>query len=338
MEYIYSFDALKKHTLSFEFVIEQYLEKANGVIDMFVTGVVKEVKDGKVLHKEMKSRTFSFKNKSDKQAQHDLNLSRIRYADEKKWILSVTNNESASEKLEVGIISETANKNPLFVDIYSKDKVYSYYIKGNNLAQLETGFVPPILEQTIVNYTFDQPGVPDGFIVDSSTFNNEMKAITTDGFNYTLPSDIQGDSIFTMKFNIVPTSLTGAVDGALFTVTIGLLGTLTVFSDNMSFLNTNYPNGAAINKTFKTPITDIKQLYDIVYKRESEVKFNGDGKGNLSISFNNEAMDATYDNTFNYNSIIMGGGIISESEDSEGNKIYERIKQNVDNISVTFKK
>lgn len=338
MEYIYSFDALKKHTLSFSFLIEQYLEKANGVIDMFVTGIVKETKDGKVLHKESKSRTFSFKNKSDKQVQHDLNLSRIRYADEKKWILSVTNNEASTEKLEVGVISETANKNPLFVDVFSGDKVYSYYIKGNNLAQLEAGFVAPILEQTIVNYTFDQAGVPDGFIVDSSTYNKQMQAITTDGFNYMLPSAIQGDTVFTAKFNLVPTALTGSLDGALFTVTFDTVGTLTVFPDRMSFLNTGYPNGAAINKTFANPITDLKQLYEIIYKRESEVQFSGNGKGSLAISYNGTTLDVTYDPTLNYMSIIMGGGIISEAEDDEGNKIYQRIKQNVDNIYVTFKK
>lgn len=338
MEYVYAFDALKKHTLTFQFAIDQYLEKANGVIDMYCRGTVIEKKDGRILHKESKSRTFSFKNKSDKQKQHDFNVSRIRYTPDKKWILSVSNNESIEEVLEVGIISDTANKNPLFVDIYSKDTVYSYYVKGNNLGILEANYKAPILEQTVVDYTFDQPGIPDGFVVDSSTFNSDIRAIQTEGFNYMFPSAIPENTSFTIQMNVLPVDLTGSIDGSIFTIVAKGIGAFTIYPTKMSFLGEGFPESSAIYKTFATPITDLTQLYDKVFKRESKAQIIGDGLGNLTLVFNNNSILTTYEPNQEFQHTSLVGGIISTSVDDEGNTIEERIKQNVDNISVTFKK
>lgn len=338
MEYIYSFDALKKHTLSFNFTIDQYLEKANAVIDVFCTGVVTETKNGKVLHKEAKSRTFSFKSKSDKQKQHDFNISRIRYAKQKKWILNITNNETNTEVLEVGIISETANKNPLFLDVYSNDKKYSYYLKGNNLAILEANYVAPILEQTIVDYAFNEPGVPEGFVVDSSSYNESMKAITTDSFVYSLPAEIPKETSFSVSMNVVPKELGLTPDGSLFSASINGIGEMIAYADHISYLGEGFPESQRISLQLKQPITAIGQLYENVYNKISKLQFICDGKGLLTISYMGEGIITQYDKDKDYQIVRVSGGLISSATENDGSVTNTLLKQNIDNITVKFQK
>lgn len=336
MRYVYSFDPMRTHTLDFKIIVEQYLEKANGVIEMFVTGVVTEIKDNKVLHKESKSRTFSFKNKTDKQKEHDLNINRIRYSNEKKWILNIVNNESITETLDVGIISDTAHLNPLFLDIYSEDKVYSYFIKGNNISILEKNYVAPILEQTVISYRFDEPGVPENFTVGTSRFNSAMKAIELDKFDYIMPYDIPQNTSFTVEMNIVPKKIETGLDGSLFKVQLDGLGEIVVYPKLMTFLKTGSPLENIESVNFTNEITSISQLYGQIYKKESKLQIIGNGKGGMTIIYMDQGLSTTYSTETAYNTLRFSGSELNQIIGGSGE--VNLSVNNIDNLTIKYKK
>lgn len=119
---------------------------------------VSEIMNGKKKRKEMKVSTFSFAPSSKDEAKHDIDFSRVRYAEQGKWIFTVTNNKDEEQKVTVGLITQSANKNPIGMDIYHNDD-FSAELKANTLAILEKNYIAPVLTQTLVNAQFEQPDI-----------------------------------------------------------------------------------------------------------------------------------------------------------------------------------
>lgn len=333
MKFIYSFDGNKTHQLEFIFKVLQYTEKAAGVVDILFSGEIKEILNGVTKRTEVGTQTFSFPPKAQNGIDHDIDFSRIRYSAQKKWIFSIVNNKEPGQKLEIGLISDTANKNPMFLDVFHDEIAYEMTLKGNNISILDENFEVPVLRQTIINYKFDAPGFPEGFTSSTSSYVANLQYLEVNEYTHTFPQAID-NAPFSIKANIAPMSLSSTKDASIFSYAVKGLGTFKLFRNRMQYL----AEGDSLidsKEVFFASEIQLVDFFENIFKGTSLLDISGDGLGRLTIKYKGETLQTTYDPLVPVSQIDFLGSVKLEAVTETP---QDRIRHAIDNLSVTFQK
>lgn len=340
MLFSYYFDTKKTHLLNCHFTVLQFTKKNAGVIDVMFSAEVSEIMNGKKKRKEMKVSTFSFAPSSKDEAKHDIDFSRVRYAEQGKWIFTVTNNKDEEQKVTVGLITQSANKNPIGMDIYHDDD-FSAELKANTLAILEKNYIAPVLTQTLVNAQFEQPGYPEGFFSVSGRYNKEFQMYTVSDFIQEFSEAIPEKAKFDITLNLAPSELIKDKN-EVFSLMIENLGTINLLKNGLEYKPYNGSSSDVIFDQYEKEITE-KDFFNNGFTTKSFIKLNGDGKGNLIISYNGRNISVTYDSQVEMSKITFKGTLkpLSDSlidEEKEKNNPKNWTKSTVDDIKVVYHK
>ncbi|UYX56131.1 hypothetical protein M3Y14_34690 (plasmid) [Bacillus thuringiensis] len=342
MLFSYYFDTKKTHQLNCHFSVLQFNKKTAGVIDIMFSAEISEVMNGKKKKKELKVATFSFTPPSKGEAKHDIDFSRVRYANEGKWIFTITNNKDEAQKVTVGLITATANKNPMGMDIYHDDD-FSAELKANTLAILEKNYVPPVLTQTLVNAQFEQPGYPEGFFSVSGMYNSEFQMYDLSDFTQDFAEPIPQHAKFDILLNIAPSEFIKDKN-EVFSLEINKLGTLKLLKNGLEYKAHNGSSSEVVFDQYEQEITE-KDFFNNGFTTKSFVKLSGDGEGNLIISYNGRTINTTYNSQAEILKMIFKGtlknlpdGLTDEDLEKEKKNPMNWIKSKVDAIKIVYHK
>lgn len=342
MLFSYYFDTKKTHLLNCNFSVLQFTKKAAGVIDIMFSAEISEVMNGKKKKKEMKVATFSFAPTSKDEAKHDIDFSRVRYAEQGKWIFTVANNKDEEQKLTVGLITQSANKNPIGMDIYHTDD-FSAELKANTLAILEKNYVPPVLTQTLVNAQFEQLGYPEGFFSVSGVYDSDYQAYTLADFTQEFSEPIPKNAKFEVLLNIAPSELQKDKN-IVFSLDVGNLGVFNLLKNGLEYTAYNgNPSDAVVDSYEKEIATE--DFFNNGFTTKSFMKINGDGEGNLTINYNGKTFSAHYDPQLEIANLAFKG-VLKTLPDNLSEKDLEKeqknpmnwVKSKVDNIKVIYQR
>lgn len=291
----YYFDAERTHVLNCGFKVENITIKPDKTMDTTFTAYIEEVENAVIKKKESYTATFTFA-ASTSQDQHDIDFIRTRYASQKKWIFEVRNNKDPNQKVIIGLISDTANKNPLGLDVYHESDKYDAILKANNLAQLEESYVPPVIEQTILNCNFDTPEYPAGFILQNYTYDSVYKLYEASYFEQTLEEPIKPNTSFTISLNIAPTIL-DIYSSEVFRFTINGVGDFILLQDAIAYQKEDDPESSQIIKNFDSANLPLQPTFFFNYgfKEPSKLTITGNGAGTITISYGGLQITGTYD-------------------------------------------
>lgn len=281
MKYAYFFNQDKSHRIEFSFEVQSYKARDNGDIEMIFIARVTELIDNESVRTESKTGTFVFPAGN---TSHDVDLQRIRIAEQNKWVFHVKNNKNASQDVIVGLISKTAVTNPLGEDIYHVTPSYNAELKANNLAMLEQEYQPPVLTQTLVYTTFATPEYPIGFSSDTAEYNSERLMYQLKGFKQVLPQEIDAYTAFSVEMNIAPRNVIPLAD-SIFWLNIDGVGRFDFQKDNMLYTN----EGDSLAHAVKIPL-GVTLTRDMFYQNNgflpaSKLTISGNGTGKLTITY-----------------------------------------------------
>lgn len=326
MLFSYYFDVEKKHLLNFSLSTLQYSEKAEGSVEIMLSAKVTEIMDGIQKRQEVQVGTFTFPYTTDA-TKHDIDSSRVRYGKEKKWIFQVTNNKNNAQKITVGLISNTANKNPLGVDIYQDEEGYQVALKGNNLSILENSYVPPVLTQTVANSTFDTAGYPERFTSQSAQYESRYLMMSGKDFRQDFLDAIPVNTPFTIKLDIAPMAALPTEGTKLFDIVVPNLGTVSLTTISLDYLIHNGTGNDTVKVLFDKAIA-VEDLFQSGVKSNAKLTIIGDGSGNVTVSYNGKTLNGVYDSSQSFMRIILNGETVNNN----------LLSCYFDNISVTYRK
>jgi hypothetical protein len=308
----YYFDAERTHVLNCGFQVENITTKPDKSIDTTFTAYIEEVENEVIKKKESYTATFTF-TASTTEDQHDIDFIRTRYASQKKWIFEVRNNKDPNQKVIIGLISDTANKNPLGLDIYYENDKYDAELKANNLSQLEQNYIVPEIVQTVASGDFNDPGLSD--------------------FTQTFIESIPPQTKFKIEMNIAPTSVNPKSGLNIFDLNIENVGTVSLLTGGIEYLKTNGTPSDIQQAYFSNNVTS-NDFFQNGFKTNSKLTIEGDGAGLIIINYAGLNITGTYDHTKPINSMFLHS---YEDQDStlQSQKI---IKHYLDNIKVTYTK
>lgn len=287
MIFSYYFDVERTHLINFGFLEESIVQKTNGEVEATFTAYIEEVNNQITSKKESVKKTFTF-GSSSVSNQHDIDFIRTRYEQQKKWIFQVKNNKKSSEDITIGLITETGNKNPLGFDVYFESDKYGAELKGNNLAQLETTYVPPILTQTLINEPFKASGFPVNFISNTGLYNATYQLLEAKDFEQTFFEPIPEHAGFNIDIDLAPMATSSSTD-TLATLDLGEVGMLTISKEQIQFSDGNQNWGAL----FGSPIDPI-EFYNLGFQPKSKLRIAGNGQGDLTFNYSDAFFQAAY--------------------------------------------
>lgn len=306
MLFSYYFDTDKTHLLNCTFKVLQFAEKAQGVIEIMFSAEVSEWQNGVRKRQEVKVATFQFPPTEEGKTKHDIDFTRVRYGDQKKWIFTVINNKDNAQKLEVGLISTSANKNPLGLDVYHDDDEFNAELKGNNLSILESTYQPPVLNQTVVSANFDQAGSPERFSSFTANYDTVYKNQTVKDFRQDFLDEITANTPFKIQLDIAPTNVNPAEGTKVFDLNIPNLGKVSVHKTMMEFLMHDGRADDIQRALFDAPIQP-SDFFDNGMKANARMTIEGDGVGGIIIKYNNKIITTVYDHTKSFSYIDFRG-------------------------------
>lgn len=335
MLFSYYFDTLKTHLLNCKCTILQFTEKAAGNIEIGFSIEIAEIINGATKKKESLAGSFLFPPTSGGETQNSFLFTRTRYGDEKKWIFTVRNNINTSEMFTVGLISESANKNPLGMDVYHTDEDYKSELKANLLSVLENAYVPPKLTQTVADSRFEKIGYPERFSSLHTSYDSLYQLMELTEFKQELLENVPAASSFKISLNIAPAELSTVVSD-LFTLTIGNLGFVRLYQDSFQFRLQNGSISDGISTNFDSTI-DLTKLFKNGLTSLSKLSLEGDGVGTVTISYNGKTITSPYDASLAISGLEFKGAtktLVSGDSGVPSNWV----KSKVDNILVTYVK
>jgi|GEM_PF-2967167 len=281
MKYAYFFNQDKSHRIEFSFEVQSYKARDNGDIEMIFIARVTELIDNESVRTESKTGTFVFPAGN---TSHDVDLQRIRIAEQNKWVFHVKNNKDVSQDVIVGLISKTAITNPLGEDIYHVTPTYNAELKANNLAMLEQEYQPPVLTQTLVYTTFATPEYPIGFSSDTAEYNSERLMYQLKGFKQVLPQEIDAYTAFSVEMNIAPRNVIPVAD-SIFWLNIDGVGRFDFQKDNMLYTNEGDSPAHAVKIPLGVTLTRDMFYQNNGFLPASKLTISGNGTGKLTITY-----------------------------------------------------
>ena len=307
MIFSYYFDTKKTHLLNCKCRALQFTEKAQGVIEIIFSAEIAEVVNGNVKKRETSVATFSFPPTPQGETKHDIDFTRVRYGDDKKWIFTITNNKDISQKLTVGLISEAINKNPLGADVYHDDAEYNVELKANNLSILENSYVPPVLSQTLVNATFDQPGYPERFSSYTASYDSVARNYAVKDFRQDFLEEIPEGVAFKIRLDVAPQSVEPVEGERIFDLVVPQLGRFSLNKTSFEYLIHNGLAGDVIRTVFDAEVKPSDFYSNGTMTSKAQLIIDGDGAGTLIVSYNGKTLTGTYDHTSTFKYIDFRG-------------------------------
>ncbi|GAK42091.1 hypothetical protein TCA2_4583 [Paenibacillus sp. TCA20] len=290
MRYSYFFNEEKSHRIDYSFEVQSYRARNNGDIELVFIARVTEFIDNTQARTESKTGTFVFPAGN---SSHDVDLQRIRIAEQNKWVFHVKNNKNASQDVIVGLISKTAAANPLGEDIYHDTPSYKAELKANNLAVLEQEYQPPVLTQTLVYTTFATPEYPIGFSSETAEYNSQRLMYQLKGFEQILPQEIDAYTAFSVEMNIAPRNVVPK-GNSIFWINIDGVGRFDFQKENMVYVNEGDDYNNAIKIPLETRLTPDLFYYNNAFVPASKLTISGNGTGKLTITYFNKQFIVDY--------------------------------------------
>lgn len=334
MYFSYYFDIKKTHLLNCGFVAETFGTQADGTITTKFTAYIEEIIDGQRVKREQKTQEFTFPaaQRVNDPSDYDIDFLRERYAPQKKWIFVVKNNRNPLQKIQIGLISETANQNPLGMDIFYEDEKYKSELKASNLSKLESNYVAPVIQQTLVNFDFTSPGFPEGFTAVGATYDSSYKLYEASDFTHILSEAVQANTKFTLSLNMAPNSINPASPPEVFKFRVLGVGTFSLLQNGISYLGEGQEENNRVTRTFNNTDLPLAPIFFFNYglKDKSKLTIEADGKGNITFTYGGIAITGSYDASKKVTGFSLEG--VSDAQTSQ------KIKVKLDNISLIYEK
>jgi hypothetical protein len=343
MLFSYYFNAEKTHRLNCRFEVLQFSEKAAGVIEIMFSAEINEIMNGIRKKKEVNVATFSFPPTPEGQVKHDIDFTRVRYGDDKKWIFTVINNKDNNQKLSVGLISETANKNPLGMDIFHDDDEFDVELKANNLAILEPNYVAPVLTQTMVNTQFAQPGYPERFGSLSASYDSIYQNYKVSDFTQGFLEPIPAGSKFKIQLDLAPKEVVPLDGNELFGLTIPNLGSISLLTNGLEY-KVKDADVMDIVRAFFPEHVKPEDFWNNGMTPKARLTIEGNGEGILTVRYFDTSIIGAYDHNSTFSGMEFLGALARLDNDSEDpnqngtNNPDNWIKVILDNITVIYQK
>lgn len=340
MLYSYYFNIQKTHLLNCRFRVLQFTELEQGMNQIMFSAEIEEVKNGAIKKKETKTATFSFPPSTD-ETQHDIDFSRVRYAEQKKWLFTVINNKDSSQTLTVGIISDTLNRNPLGLDVWHNNQDFNAQLKGNNLSVLESSYKPPVLTQTLVNNTFNNPGYPERFSSVHSSYDSTYRHFTLSDFTQEFLESIPAHTPFKISMDIAPESVTPNEGYHIFHLDILNLGRVSLLTNGLEYKIHDGSISDIEKETFESNVNIADFWNNGVMTAKSRLTIEGDGSGQLSIRYFDKVIEGNYDSSKEFKEMSFKTVLDTREdtqEDIDENDPKNWIKVKLDNITVNYSK
>lgn len=291
MKFVYWFNLQKSHSISFEMKQEQFVVLSSQEVALSVRGVVEERLNDQVLAREEGVKTFVFTPSEQNLEQQELQFSRIRIAEQNKWILELQNKQNETERLTVGILSDV-NINPVLVDMEHED-VFKAYAQANTLNRIEQSYMAPEIEQTIFSHTFAETGLPEGMYSKTIAFDNVQFAANLKDLKIDLRRPTPKASRFEVAMKIAPEAMDAkAGTTKLFSIRLDGLGLFVATEEGLEF------TGALVgSETYKhTWLSRPKEeeIFSYFLDTKSRFSIKGDGVGQLLMGWGGESFTCPY--------------------------------------------
>lgn len=307
MLFSYYFDSDKTHLLNCRFRVLQFTEKAAGVIEIVFSAEMLEVQNTIIKRKEVKTGTFTFPPTSAGKTQNGFEFTRVRYGDDRKWIFTVINSIDTAQKSQIGLISDSANMNPLGMDIYNDETEYEAELKANTLAILEQEYVPPVLTQTIVNTMFEQLGYPENFDSITGSYDPIFQNYTLSDFTQVFLEPIPAHASFKISMDIAPIEM--PLSGVnVFTLTIPNLGAISLLTNGLEYMLEN-GTSADVVRVFFPSMIQLSDFWNNGMTSKARLSIEGNGTGQVVVSYNGVTVTGIYDTSKSFNSMSFLGAI-----------------------------
>ena len=331
MKFSYYFDQERNHRMEMGIDIFTISQLSDNSISISFLTYIEEIKNDVTLGREEKNSSFVFSADSQSEDDHDIDFIRTRYDSQNKWIFEVKNNRNPEQTITIGLISKTAISNPLGCDIYHQGEKYEGELKANNLAQLEDTYIPPIIQQTIINETFSKEEYPNGFTSLTGNYDDVKQLLRLSDFSYTLSKPILAEANFSISFNLAPESFEAEIPPDIFSLKISGVGTITMKQNGIAYLMEGEDESSIIEKVYDEkdlPLNTI-EFYNEEFTEKSKLTVNGDGQGNLFISYAGLHINAIYNHQneiplIEFNTMNANTG--------------ESILSKMDNIAINYRK
>lgn len=331
MQYEYVFDPQKMHSIIFEHRTVQYSLKEGGQVEIVLAMSVSEKYNGKLTRSESTTAAFSFKTNAD--GEYPLQIDRIRHGPSGKFILSIWNSTNASQKAEIGIISDYVTRNPYYEDLIYRETGYQGSVKAPMISRLDN-YTPPVLTHTVINHTFDQAGLPDNFITTSDVHIPSGRYIEIKEFQYSLIHQVPDKVAWAFQMNVAPKSLAPTKDGKFFEVEIDQVGTISLELNRITFLKAGASEDELIDRPFDKPIT-LDQFFTTNFTAQSLLSVSAHVNGAIIIRYAGKEFQSLYDNTKKISFVNFGTGFLQGTIE-EDNDHREAVR--LDNMKLTYNK
>lgn len=330
MQYVYSFNPQRTHTITMEHNVVQHLIKEGGIVEIVLGLRVFETYNGKQTRIETTTAAFTFTSNSD--GEYKIQVDRIYDRPSKKFILSIWNALKPTEKVEIGIISENMTRNPYFVDLHYKEPGYQGSIRAPRIAQLDSNYVAPVLTNTVISHTFDQAGLPEYFVTTSDVHVPSANHLEIKEFAYTLPHQVPDNVRWTLSMDIAPKSLEETVDGKIFEIEIDQVGKIALELNRLTFLKAG--ETVESDRPFEAPIT-LEQFYSTSFTPQARLSVGALGNGAMIINYAGREFHVLYDHSKKISYINFKTGLKQgAAEDNNENREAVRL----DNLRLTYQK
>lgn len=326
----YYFDVNKTHLVNCGFQINNIKTKQDGNKEVEFLAYIEEIENDNTNKRESITGIFTFPSGSQKE-EHDIDFIRTRYEREKKWIFEIRNNKNPEEKVIIGLITETANKNPLGLDIYHNEDNYKAELRANNLSQLEQSYVAPKLTQTIAYGNFNEPGYPYGFTSLTAKYDAINKLFELSDFTQIFRDPIPPSSAFRIEMDIAPLSIAPKNGSHIFSLSIKNLGTVSLLTDRIAYQKKNDTN---VIETYFSSYIDPSYFYSNGFKENAKLIISGKENGEITIQYGGLTIQGTYDHTKEIPEMSLQSYEDQTSTDSS----FKWIRYYLDNIKATYTK
>ena len=333
MYYSYYYNIDKTHRVNFGFKALTTNEETDGTINAQFNVYISEVLNGEVKHEENKNVQFKFdgsKRKDDDVSDYDVDLLRERVAKSQKLIFKVVNNRNSAQNATVGLITPTAEKNPLGCEIIYENEPYKAELKAGNLSRLEAQYTEPAIRQTVISYAFNEGGVPDElYLPDGGEYMSAYRLYRTTRLATSFKKPISGKNKFGFETNIAPETFEAASGPAIFEVVLSGIGTFVLNGSSIGFQK----DGGTAEDRVLSPLVQ-KLTADYFFngglRTNSLLRIEGDGKGNIKATYAGVEVKTTYNSQNDFTGVSFEGKL------RKG--IAERIMLKLDNIVAYYEK
>jgi hypothetical protein len=221
-----------------------------------------------------------------------VDTSRIRVAEQNKWIFEIKNNRRPDESIVVGLITKTTAQNPIGLDIININSGFEADLRANNLAILEANYVPPVLEQTILEAYFTTSEWPKGFSTESGVYDSDWQLYTLKDFKQSI--NVEDSTAFSIQMNIAPIALPANTND-IFQIDIDNVGTVTLMKGHLKYV----PKGAdpidgAVLVSLDKQIAPDDFYAQNTFLEPSKMLIEGDGISILKFAYAGKTLYSSY--------------------------------------------